>query len=926
MSFIGQLLVELGINTAAFKEGLDKATYQAQQFAKQAAGSFDALKESVGHIGESFAQLDPAIGGAIQGITDAIGPLTASLGTVGGATAGLAAALVGAGIGAIGIAAHFSETAARLGELSQATGIAVPQLSLLGDIASTKGIGIDQMGKALERMSKNALQAAQAGPNASNAFKDLGIAVTNTDGTLRNAQDIFNDISVKFAAMPDGPLKTAEAMKIFGRAGAELIPLLNQGGEKLGELEAHFTALNAVVSGPTAAAAEQFKENTTLVGAAFTGIENQITADLLPAMNELAKEFISAFEGGQDNIKGMIEAVADVAKTLLNLGQVLGLLGKLIVDAVGAGIEAFQQLGEVIKLVSGAIVNAGRGDFKGAWAGLQEAGVGTFNRIKDNAKLAIADIESSVKNMQNVWSAAAPTPKASGGPQPSPQGGANTSFVDKQVASLAEQVAKERELADAVGKATESQIDANAAAEYAASIQKLVDEATEKGIQNTTAFKRALDAAKDSLQASSQFLAVYKAIISDQTALDSFNKKLDEQAAALRGDADAGSVVQRAQEKNNQALQPLIQNLAQLGAKYQEMRVAYGDADRDVKTIAADFERQSKAVAEAEAATAKLNAAIAANAGAKDVAIEEAKVKALHNTVAALQEYGEAQAKINVAVADFATKTGASAAMQQKMIDALKQVNAEEQQIAAQKLATPGSSEQAQNLKIQIDYLQQQIQTYQSLGKSTQGYVQALNQVNAEYQTLQAQTGNWQQGAIAGFANFSKSAQSAGQVMSSTVLAGLNGITDAFASMVTGAKFSWQNLINSMEQMLIKSAIQTLISKLLQSLNLGGASGGGGGAGLLSGLFGGGHADGGDVTPGKTYLVGERGPELLQIGAAGGSIVPNGQFGQGGGGGTSVTVVQNIKTPDVNSFKSSSAQLHAQAYQQASTKFSRMNT
>src|ERR1700722_14503659 len=221
MSFIGQLLVELGINTAAFKDGLDKATYQAQQFAKQAAGSFDALKESVGHIGDSFAQLDPAIGGAIQGITDAIGPLTASLGTVGGATAGLAAALAGAGIGAIGIAAHFSETAARLAELSQATGIAVPQLSLLGDIAATKGIGIDQMGKALERMSKNALQAAQAGPNASNAFKDLGIAVTNADGTMRNAQDIFNDISVKFSQMPDGPLKTAEAMKIFCLAGAE---------------------------------------------------------------------------------------------------------------------------------------------------------------------------------------------------------------------------------------------------------------------------------------------------------------------------------------------------------------------------------------------------------------------------------------------------------------------------------------------------------------------------------------------------------------------------------------------------------------------------------------------------------------------------------------------------------------------------------
>ena len=173
----------------------------------------------------------------------------------------MAAALVGAGVGAIGIAAHFAETAARLGELSQATGISVESFPA-GNVAATKGIGVDQMAKALERMDKNALAAAQSGPKSANAFRDLGVAVTNADGSMRSAQDIFNAISIKFASMPDGPLKTAEAMKIFGRTGAELIPLLNEGGAKLGELEAHFMALNAVISGPTAACgAVQGKHN-----------------------------------------------------------------------------------------------------------------------------------------------------------------------------------------------------------------------------------------------------------------------------------------------------------------------------------------------------------------------------------------------------------------------------------------------------------------------------------------------------------------------------------------------------------------------------------------------------------------------------------------------------------------------------------------
>ena len=44
----------------------------------------------------------------------------------------------------------------------------------------------------------------------------------------------------------------------------------------------------------------------------------------------------------------------------------------------------------------------------------------------------------------------------------------------------------------------------------------------------------------------------------------------------------------------------------------------------------------------------------------------------------------------------------------------------------------------------------------------------------------------------------------------------------------------------------------------------------------------GGKASGGPVMPGTTYLVGERGPELLTMGAQGGNITPNSALGSGG--------------------------------------------
>jgi len=77
--------------------------------------------------------------------------------------------------------------------------------------------------------------------------------------------------------------------------------------------------------------------------------------------------------------------------------------------------------------------------------------------------------------------------------------------------------------------------------------------------------------------------------------------------------------------------------------------------------------------------------------------------------------------------------------------------------------------------------------------------------------------------------------------------------------------------------------------------NLGGLAGQG--LAALSGLFGGGRANGGPVEPGRAYMVGERGPELRTFSKAG-SIIPTEALM--GGAGSMVTV--NISAVDSKSF------------------------
>ena len=94
-------------------------------------------------------------------------------------------------------------------------------------------------------------------------------------------------------------------------------------------------------------------------------------------------------------------------------------------------------------------------------------------------------------------------------------------------------------------------------------------------------------------------------------------------------------------------------------------------------------------------------------------------------------------------------------------------------------------------------------------------------------------------------------------------------------------------VLNNLKNKLLDIALDKAIS------GIGGAlSGGKGFGGFLGGLFGGKKERGGRVSAGGAYLVGERGPEILQMGSKGGNIIPNSQIG--GGGGTTNVVTVNV--------------------------------
>lgn len=109
----------------------------------------------------------------------------------------------------------------------------------------------------------------------------------------------------------------------------------------------------------------------------------------------------------------------------------------------------------------------------------------------------------------------------------------------------------------------------------------------------------------------------------------------------------------------------------------------------------------------------------------------------------------------------------------------------------------------------------------------------------------------------------------------------------AFRQMTAGVIGSLRGMIDSFKSGDILGGIQAILDTVLNVLNALGRAGvikGGGTTGGMS--YGGGLASGGPVVPGKTYLVGERGPEFITPRRSG-FVHPNGS----GGGGSVVRIV-----------------------------------
>lgn len=300
------------------------------------------------------------VAGAMQSIQKSASMAATALGAIG----------VGLSVAAFtGWIRSAIDAADETNKMAQKIGVAVKDVA--GLQLAFRQAGIE--GGALQTsMSKLSVAIA----NGNDALVAMNINTRNADGTLKSTRQVLGEVADKFKSYEDGASKTALAVQLFGKAGADLIPLLNAGAESLDQFDEMARKLGLTITDETAARAEKFNDTLDLMGQGFKGISMQVMAELLPTLEGLADQFFSSMTEG-DRLKRIAEGLS------------IGLKGLYI--AVVLVYEAVETMVDTLVTAGRQIYAVMTGDIQGA----MKLGTEWSGRMKTNWTSALEEVDKA---------------------------------------------------------------------------------------------------------------------------------------------------------------------------------------------------------------------------------------------------------------------------------------------------------------------------------------------------------------------------------------------------------------------------------------------------------------------------------------------------------------------------------------------------
>lgn len=289
--------------------------------------------------------------------------------------AGVAIAAVGAAVVAgtkkmIDFTVAGAEYADTIMTDSAVTGIATDKLQEYRYAAELVDVSTDTMTKSMAKNIKSMSSAAKGTGDTAAAYKKLGVEVTNSDGSLRDSQEVYWELIDALGQVDNETERDAMAMQILGKSAQELNPLIEAGSARMAELGQQAHDAGAVLSDDALDNFGAFDDQLQYLKVNAEAAKNALGTALLPMLtnlattgNSLLTDFTKSLVDANGDVGKMADAVADIIPKLIDeivaaLPQILDAATK-IVKSLAEGI--FNNLPTIIEVAADLILNLATG-------------------------------------------------------------------------------------------------------------------------------------------------------------------------------------------------------------------------------------------------------------------------------------------------------------------------------------------------------------------------------------------------------------------------------------------------------------------------------------------------------------------------------------------------------------------------------------
>ena len=204
---------------------------------------------------------------------------------------------------------------------SMTTGVNTRTLQQWQYASNLIDVSVDTMTGSLTKLTRNMAEAAGGNESLSAAFESLGVSITNQDGTLRSAEEVFYELIDALGQVDNQTQRDALTMEILGKSAQDLNPLILQGSEALQNLAAEAEAAGYVLDESQIAKLGEVDDAYQKMQLQIEATKKELAVQFAPASKAAMELFTSVVKQAGRALKstGIIEGFTAIVESLANI-------------------------------------------------------------------------------------------------------------------------------------------------------------------------------------------------------------------------------------------------------------------------------------------------------------------------------------------------------------------------------------------------------------------------------------------------------------------------------------------------------------------------------------------------------------------------------------------------------------------------------